>query len=68
MDLPQKRPPAPGWFHQIGARVLTWWTAKMSGTILGMVIFFVAYFRLLRHPLYLIAVISLIAVRLNQQT
>jgi membrane-associated phospholipid phosphatase len=52
MDLPQKHPPDVGWLHQVGERVLTWWPAKMIGTTLGMTVFFVVYFWLLRHPLH----------------
>jgi membrane-associated phospholipid phosphatase len=52
MNLPQKRPPDVGWLHQVGARVLPLWPAKMIGTALGMTMFFAAYFWLLRNPLH----------------
>ena len=44
--------PEVGWFPQVGRRVLTWWPAKMFGTALGMTLFFVVYFWVLRHPLH----------------
>lgn len=37
------------------------WPAKMIGTTLGMIVFFVAYFRLLNHPLFPVAVMPLVA-------
>ena len=52
MDLPHQHPPDVGWLHQAGARVRTWWLAKMLGTTLCMTAFFVVYFQLLRHTLY----------------
>ena len=52
MDSPHKRPPEVGWYHQVGARLLKWWPAKMIGTTLGMTVFFVAYFWVLNHPLF----------------
>jgi membrane-associated phospholipid phosphatase len=62
MDLPHKHPPDVGWLHQAGARVRTWWLAKMLGTTLGMTAFFVVYFQLLRHPLYPVTTVPLTAV------
>ena len=62
MDLPHKRPPEVAWLHQAGARLLTWWPAKMIGTTLGMTAFFVVYFQLLRHPLYPVTTVPLTAV------
>jgi membrane-associated phospholipid phosphatase len=50
MDSPPRRFPNDGWLHQTGVRLLTWWPVKMIGTILGMTVFFVAYFWLLRNP------------------
>jgi membrane-associated phospholipid phosphatase len=62
MDLPHKRPPEAGWLHQVGVRVLTWWPAKMIGTTLGMTVFLVVYFWLLRHPVYPVTTVPLTAV------
>jgi membrane-associated phospholipid phosphatase len=62
MDLPHKRPADAGWLHQVGARVLTWWPAKLIGTTLGMTAFFVVYFWLLWHPLYPVTIMPLTAV------
>lgn len=59
---PSSVPPDVGWLHQIGARVLTWWPAKMIGTTLGMIAFFIVYFWLLRHPLYPPTIMPLTAV------
>jgi membrane-associated phospholipid phosphatase len=50
MDVPHKYAPDAGWVRQVGARLLAWWPAKMFGTTLGMTVFFVAYFWVLRHP------------------
>jgi membrane-associated phospholipid phosphatase len=38
------------WFGELGDRFRSWWPAKLVGTPLGMTLFFVAYFWLLRHP------------------
>jgi membrane-associated phospholipid phosphatase len=62
MDSPQKRPPDVGWFHQAGARLLTYWPAKMIGTTLGMTLFFAAYFWLLRNPLHPPAIMPITVV------
>ena len=62
MDLPPERLPDVGWLRQIGARVLTWWPAKMIGTSAGMTAFFVVYFWLLRHPLHPVTVMPLTAI------
>jgi membrane-associated phospholipid phosphatase len=62
MDLQHKRPPDAGWLHQVGARVLTWWPAKLIGTTFGMTAFFVVYFWLLWHPLYPVTIMPLTAV------
>ena len=62
MDLPHQLPSEAGFLHQAGARVLTWWPAKMLGTTLGMTAFFVVYFQLLRHPLYPPTIVPLTAV------
>jgi membrane-associated phospholipid phosphatase len=52
MDLPQERPPVAGWFQQAWIRGLTHWPAKTVGMTLGMTLFFIAYFCVLRHPLF----------------
>ena len=43
--------PDTGWLRPAGVRVLTWWPVKMTGTALGMMLFFSVYFWVLRHPL-----------------
>ena len=48
--LPSKSPPAIGWLHQAAAGLVTWWPAKLICTTLGMTVFFVVYFWLLRNP------------------
>ncbi len=50
MEPPPVRPNSVGWFCQAGLRALKWWPAKMFGTTLGMGLFFVGYFWVLRHP------------------
>ena len=60
MDSP-RRPPITG-SVQIGGRVLRWWPAKMVGTSLGMTVFFITYFWILRHPLHPPLVMPLTAV------
>lgn len=62
MDTPPLRPRPAGWLHQILPRVLTWWPVKMIGTSLGMTAFFVAYFWVLRHPLFPVTTMPLTAV------
>jgi membrane-associated phospholipid phosphatase len=62
MDSPHAPPPGVGWIHQVVARVLTWWPAKMLGTTLGMTAFFAAYFWLLRHPHYPVTIMPLTSV------
>lgn len=44
------------------ARLLTWWPAKLLGTTLGMMVFFVAYFQVLNHPLHAVFLMPLTAV------
>ena len=61
MISPHNLPPEAGWFRQVVPRVLTWWPAKMLGTTVGMTLFFVAYFWLLRHPLHPPAIMPLTA-------
>ena len=62
MDLPYECPPDVGWRHQLGARVFTWWPAKMIGTTLGMTAFFFVYFWLLRHPFFPVTIMPLTVV------
>jgi membrane-associated phospholipid phosphatase len=42
--------------------MLTWWPAKMIGTALGMAGFFVAYFWVLKHPVFPVTLMPLTAV------
>jgi len=62
MDLSNKRAPVAGWLLQAWIRGLTWWPAKMIGMILGMTLFFAAYFCVLRHPLFPVTTMPLTAV------
>jgi len=51
-----------GWLNEVGARMRTFWPAKLFGTLLGMTAFFAVYFWLLRHPRYPLTVVPLTAV------
>lgn len=62
MDPSRKHAPGVGWFHQAGLRLAKWWPLKMAATTAGMTLFFVAYFQLLRHPLYPVTVMALTPV------
>ena len=62
MDLPPEPQSKTGWLRPAGARLLVWWPAKMLGTTLGMVVFFVAYFWVLNHPLYPVTTMPLTVV------
>jgi membrane-associated phospholipid phosphatase len=62
MDAPRSRLPDVGWLKDVGVRVRTWWLAKLLGTTVGMTVFFVAYVWLLRHPIFPVAVMPLLAV------
>ena len=62
MDSIFPRPAEVGWLRQAGVRALKWWPAKMAGMILGMGAFFVAYFWVLRHPVFPVTVMPLIAL------
>ena len=62
MDLPHQQSTGAGWLRRAVGRVLTWWPAKMAGTMLGMAAFFAAYFWVLNHPLYPVTLIPLTAV------
>jgi membrane-associated phospholipid phosphatase len=52
MDVSHSCLPAAGWSSHLGSRLRTWWAVKMLGTTVGMAVFFVAYFWVLRHPHY----------------
>ncbi len=62
MEKRRSRPPDIGWLRQVGERLLRWWLVKMLGTVLGMAAFFAAYFWLLRHPLFPVTEMPLIAI------
>lgn len=53
---------APVSLLSVRSRLLTFWPAKFAGTALGMVVFFVAYFWVLRHPLRPVLVMPLTVV------
>ena len=59
MDLPHERAPVAGWFQQAWIRGLTYWPAKMVGMTLGMTLFFIAYFCVLRHPLFPVTIMPI---------
>jgi membrane-associated phospholipid phosphatase len=54
--------PNASWLRQIGPRLRTLWLAKMIGMTLGMTGFFVAYFAILKHPLFPVTTIPLIVI------
>jgi membrane-associated phospholipid phosphatase len=62
MDLPPDGPHEVGGLQRTRARLLAWWPAKMLGTTLGMSVFFVAYFWLLRHPSHPVTLMPLTAL------
>ena len=62
MESPDSRPPHAGLLRQSGSRVLTFWPAKLIGTALGMILFFVVYFWLLKHPFFPVTIMPLIAI------
>ena len=62
MDLPPPPPSATGWSRVVTGRILWGWPAKLAGTSLGMVAFFVSYFAVLNHPLYPVATMPLTAL------
>ncbi len=62
MDLPHERAPGAGWLHQAWIRGLTFWPAKVIGMTLGMTLFFIAYFCVLRHPLFPVTTMPITAV------
>jgi membrane-associated phospholipid phosphatase len=62
MDVPHERLPQVGRLRQVRFRLRLWWPAKLLGITLGMTVFFIAYFRLLQHPLYPVTIMPLTAV------
>ncbi len=62
MNPSQTRPAGLGWLSQVAPRVRKWWPVKMAGTIGGMMLFFPAYFWVLRHPVFPVTVMPLTAV------
>lgn len=51
-----------GWLQQAWSRGLKWWPAKTAGLTLGMSLFFIAYFAVLRHPLFPVAIMPVTAL------
>lgn len=49
--LSPEAPPRPAWFRQLAARFVVLWPLKAVATMLFMVLFFWAYFAILRQPL-----------------
>jgi len=62
MDMPQRNAPEAGWLHQARRRVFKLWPVKMIGMSLVMTVFFVAYFWVLKHPLYPVTTMPLTAL------
>jgi len=62
MDSPQTRALEAGWLQQAGVRMVKWWPVKMMGTTLVMTAFFVAYFWVLKHPLFPVTTMPLTAI------
>jgi len=62
MVSPDQSATRAGWVRLAASRALIWWPAKMLGTSVGMALFFVTYFWLLRHPLYPVTLMPLTAV------
>jgi hypothetical protein len=52
MDLSQTHQPEAGWLHQAWRRIVKWWLLKLAGTTLVITGFFIAYFWVLKHPLF----------------
>ena len=50
MNLPDSRSTHSGWLTQCGRRLFILWPAKLIGTAVGMVLFFVFYLQILKHP------------------
>lgn len=51
-----------GWLRRIGPRLRALWPAKLIGIPLGMAAFFAVYFQLLRHPVFPVTTVPLIAI------
>lgn len=62
MDSPRNQPRHAGWLRAAGARLLVWWPVKMTGTTIGMTVFFVAYFQVLNNPLFPVTTMPLTAI------
>ena len=62
MDSRELSSPPAGWLRQLGPRLRTLWGWKLTGTTVGMTVFFVVYFRLLHHPLFPLTIMPLTAV------
>ncbi|MDP2137991.1 MAG: phosphatase PAP2 family protein [Candidatus Didemnitutus sp.] len=62
MDSHSQHRAQAGWLRPAGARLYKWWPAKMIGTMVGMTVFFTAYFWILRHPIYPVTLLPLTAV------
>jgi hypothetical protein len=52
MDLPNNRSPKNGWLQQAVVRMRTRWPVKIFGTATVMTLFFMAYFLVLKHPIF----------------
>jgi len=61
MDIPACLPDA-AWCREVRLRVLTLWPLKALANSLGLALFFVAYFWVMRHPQAEVAVMPLTAV------
>jgi membrane-associated phospholipid phosphatase len=62
MDLSNKRAPGAGWLQRAWIRSRKFWPAKVIGLTLGMILFFAAYFWVLRHPLFPVTTMPITAV------
>jgi membrane-associated phospholipid phosphatase len=51
-----------GFARLVARRMGTWWLAKLLGTSLGMVAFFLVYFAVLQHPIFPVTVMPLTAL------
>ena len=50
---------ATSWQHQVLARVATLWWVKMGSNVVGLAVFFIAYFWVLHHPQFPVTVMPL---------
>lgn len=62
MSSPGINPASSGWLLESGRRICTHWPLKMTGTMIGMGVFFVAYFWLLEHPIFPVTEMPLTAL------